>query len=301
VSYDAGRIEPQFVHPGEAAPSGFSFGGAVGEATAASANTYVHDRGRRARQIAAARRTSRLRSLLPVAIAVLAAIVFATLTEGGRHARQAVPVAIYLDQALDRLGLGLSEVTVKGQRMTRDNDIYAQLQLEVRHSIWLLDTEAARERVETLPWVLKASLKRVFPDRLHIDIQERVPLAAWNDGRRTVLLDGTGRVLGPASPDQFSTLPAIFGADAALHVNKILEIVERMPLLRGKVGLYEWIANRRWTLHLKSGRQILLPAKGISAALVQLTQGKQGQRLLDSNFEKLDLRLNGEIAFEARS
>ncbi|MGI9480038.1 MAG: cell division protein FtsQ/DivIB [Hyphomicrobiaceae bacterium] len=238
--------------------------------------------------------------MMPVAIAILASIVFATLTEGGRQARQAVPVAVYLDHVLEKIGLGISEITVKGQRMTQDSEIYAKLKLDERHSIWLLDTEAARARIETLPWVFKASLKRVFPDRIHIDIRERAPIAVWNDGYRAVVLDATGRVLGPATSGRYSTLPAIFGGGAAPHVKAILETVGRIPNLRGNVGLYERVANRRWTLHLKSGQQILLPAQAESSALAHLTQGKKGQRLIDSKFQKLDLRLKEEMAVEFR-
>ncbi|MFY0611063.1 MAG: FtsQ-type POTRA domain-containing protein [Hyphomicrobiaceae bacterium] len=241
-----------------------------------------------------------MRQLLPVAVAILAAVVFIMLTEGGRQARQAVPVAVYLDKVLSKLGLGLSEVTVEGQRMTQDREIYAKLQLDKQQSIWLLDTAAARERVETLPWVLKASLKRVFPDRLHIEIRERVPTAIWNDGLETLLLDAEGRVLGRPSTERSSPLPIVFGAGASSHVSKIFNIVERNPMLKRKVGLFEWRANRRWTLHLKSGQQVHLPSNGVGAALAQLTKGRQGQRLLDTNFEMLDLRLKDEIAVKFR-
>ena len=293
VSYDSGRTEEKFVYPGDVAPVGLAINGAGNLLSAKSAVS-------RARTAAATRGSSRLRRLLPVAIAILASIVFAMLTDGGRQAREAVPVAVYLDHVLGKLGLGISEVTVKGQHMTQDSEIYARLQLEERHSIWLLDTEAARARVETLPWVSRASLKRVFPDRLHVDIRERVPIAIWNNGSRAVLLDDTGRVLGPATSGRFAKLPAVFGAGAAPHVRSILEIVGRIPELHREVRLYERVANRRWTLHLKSGQQVLLPARSENSALEHFTHGKKGQRLIDSNFKKLDLRLKDEMAVEFR-
>ena len=114
MSLDAGRIEPQFVHPGEAVPIGFRLGHNE-DLPVASYATYPHDRGSRARQASTARRNSRVRRLLPVAIATISAIVFVALTEGGRHARRAAPLASYFGQILENMGLGLSEVTVKGQ------------------------------------------------------------------------------------------------------------------------------------------------------------------------------------------
>ncbi|MFT7575375.1 MAG: cell division protein FtsQ [Alphaproteobacteria bacterium] len=296
MSYSAAQIDRQFVRPAEVA----SLPG--GEHLRATANdaTHSHDPDFRIRQAAVARRSSRMRRVLPLAIAAFAALTFSLLTEGGRQARQAAPLTSYLGQGLEKLGLGLSEVVVKGQRETRDSAIYDQLRLNDSRSIWLLDTEAARRRIEALPWVLKASLKRVFPDQLHIVIRERMPRAIWNDGTRTVLIDMTGRVLGAVGSRETTDLPTVFGKGAAGHASTIVEMINRMPGLRGKVGIYEWAANRRWTLHLKSGRQILLPVSGLSLAVVRLTKGGVGRRLLDTNFEKLDLRLKGQVAMEFR-
>jgi cell division protein FtsQ len=301
VSYDAGRMDQQFVHPGEAVPLGFRRARNDASTAFSEGDTRPNQHSRsRLNRAAKARRTLKLRRLLPLAMALAAALVFAMLTEGGRSARQAAPLVSYLGTVLERIGLGLNEVTVSGQQMTRDSEIYDRLQLTVSRSIWLLDTKAARKRLEALPWVLKASLKRVFPDRLHIDIQERTPHSLWSDGRQTALLDMTGRILGAPLGKIEGNLPNIFGAGAQPHVDEILTLVKRLPALRDQVGVYEWTANRRWTLHLKSGQQILLPATGKSLALVQLTKGQPGQRLIDSSFQKLDLRIANQAAIEFR-
>ena len=40
---------------------------------------------------------------------------------------------------------------------------------------------AIREALEALPWVDTASVRRVWPDRLHIVVAEQVPAARWGD------------------------------------------------------------------------------------------------------------------------
>jgi cell division protein FtsQ len=239
-----------------------------------------------------------LRRLVPLVIAAIAAIAFVSLTEGGSGTRKAPPISSYLGYLLERIGLGLTQVTVTGQAMTRDSRIYDQLHLTDSRSIWLLDTKEARRRVETLPWILSASVKRIFPDRLHIEVKERRPLAVWNNGRKNNLIDATGRVLGAATAQQPQNLPVVYGHGAAPHVDSIISLVNRLPALRGRIALYEWTANRRWTLHLKSQRRVLLPASGVSLALVQLVKGPPGRRLLDLAFELLDLRIPDQPAIE---
>lgn len=304
MSFDTGRIEPQFLRPGDAAPmgadaySGYRHSSAFDEPSDTPA--FLHDRTPEARRHFVERRTGKFRRILPILIAAAAAIVFVSLTEGGRNARQAMPLTAYLGEALERVGLGLSEVTVRGQTMTRDSEVYDRLKLGDARSVWLLDTDAARKRIETLPWVLTASLKRIFPDRLAIDIKERSPHVIWHDGRATVLLDQSGRTLGPAAKDRFQGLPKVFGSGAAPHAADIVAAVGRLPALVGKVALYEWTANRRWTLYLDKGRRLLLPATAAHRALERVVSGVVGERLIDGDFKQLDLRLGNRISIDFR-
>lgn len=296
MNQSAAHLDQSFIHPADAlaAPAPDI------DVRRPSSFDFAHARREHHQQAAHTRRSSRMRRVLPLAIAAVAAVTFSLLTEGGRQAREATPLVAYLGHGLERLGLGLSEVIVRGQRETLDSAIYDKLKLDDSRSIWLFDTAAARHRVEALPWVRRASLKRVFPDQLHIGIHERVPYAVWNNGSRSVLIDETGRVLGAVGARRTIDLPVIFGEGAAPHARSIVETVSRMPELRGKVAIYEWSANRRWSFHLKSGQRILLPETGLSSAIVSLIKGKRGERLLDANFETLDLRLSNQVAVEFR-
>lgn len=273
------------------------FGVALMRSQRLAPNGQVHQ-GRRAIEHPARRSfTSRYRRFVPVVLAMLAVFIFGVLTDGGQKARQTAPLHMYISLLLERVGLGLSEVSVTGQRMTSDSAIYARLNLAQQRSIWLLDTEAARRRVETLPWVAQASVKRVFPDRLHISIVERTPRAVWSDGRKTVLIDAKGNTLGPV-PDAGPPpgLPVVFGPGAPEHADAMLKTIARIPALKGRVRVLEWVARRRWTLHLAGGQRVLLPEKGQSLALRLLTKGPHGQRLIDTGFQRLDLRVPAQAA-----
>ncbi len=299
VGIVAGQIKQQFVRPEKATFVGRPLSRDAVPTDELSANSLV-ERPARPRTALAVRRSFQVRRCSPIALALIAATVFVALTDGGRQARQTVSPASYLGQILEQAGFGLSEVTVKGQHMTRDSEIYDQLQLGGRRSIWLFNTEAARRRIEGLPWILNASVKRVFPDRLDIRVRERRPSAIWNDGRRAILIDKTGRILGELDAGKQEGLPRFYGNGAPAQASSMLESIDRFPKLRRQVGLFEWVANRHWTLHLKSGRQILLPARNASSALLRLVKSTGGVRLIDTNFEKLDLRLENQLAIEFR-
>jgi cell division protein FtsQ len=86
-----------------------------------------------------------------------------------------------------------------------------------------VDTSAAAERVEALPFVRSARVERVFPNRVRIRLTERMPAAFATRavpegtpptaGAGFALLDDTGRVLADR-PDRPADLPEVTGAGA---------------------------------------------------------------------------------------
>jgi cell division septal protein FtsQ len=72
-----------------------------------------------------------------------------------------------------------------------------------------VDVEAIDRSIEAHPRILWAVVERVLPDRIHVRVQERTPIAqvqalGWYE------LDGTGTVLGPVRPG-FDRLPRFSG------------------------------------------------------------------------------------------
>ena len=82
-------------------------------------------------------------------------------------------------------------------------------------SFFSMDLEVARQGFETLPWVRSAAVRKVWPDRLMVELTEHVPAAAWN-GR--AMLNTHGEVF-PVRP--VTGLPRIYAPEGmALEVSR---------------------------------------------------------------------------------
>jgi len=53
---------------------------------------------------------------------------------------------------------------------------------ELRGSFFTMDLDAARASLARVPWVRAVALRRQWPRRLEIEVDEHQPLARWNDG-----------------------------------------------------------------------------------------------------------------------
>ncbi len=84
------------------------------------------------------------------------------------------------------------EVVVRG---TLDHVDAAQLESVVRRELagtfFTMSLESARASLGKLPWVRNVALRRQWPQRLEVTIEEHVPFGRWND---TALVDTFGDV-----------------------------------------------------------------------------------------------------------
>ncbi|MDD3528874.1 MAG: cell division protein FtsQ/DivIB [Gallionellaceae bacterium] len=113
---------------------------------------------------------------------LLAATLLFALWLAGRQAAEAwLPVRV---------------VEVHGARHAETRQGIAPLLAGQTGGLLAADLAALRRGFEALPWVRSAAVRRVWPDRLAVELEEHIPAAAWND---LAVLDTHGEVF-PVRP-----------------------------------------------------------------------------------------------------
>jgi cell division protein FtsQ len=232
------------------------------------------------------------RRLLPLAVcACLGAAAFAWLSDGGRSARAAAPLAEQIDGLLVSAGFGINEIWLSGHRNTADADLFAVLATEKSGSLLRFDPRQAREHIEQLSWIDTAAVTRVFPDRLSVVVRERTPFAVWIHKGRHALIDASGRILAHVTKEVREDLPRISGEAAPEAAAELIIALQRHPEIAGKVAVADRVGKRRWTLAFASGAVVQLPAEGQTDAIDRLADLQMRQHVLDGSPLHVDLRL----------
>lgn len=81
------------------------------------------------------------------------------------------------------------QVTVLGARQLETQRGAARVVRGLKGGFFTLDLEAARAGFEALPWVRQATVRRLWPNRLLVQLSEHVPAASWN-GQRVLDIHG---------------------------------------------------------------------------------------------------------------
>jgi len=214
----------------------------------------------------ARRRALRVRAPALIALGIVAPLAFASVA---RPLNSPAPALAEIERGIELAGFGLSQVSVTGYRYTVDSDIFDAIGLENAHTMLTFDTRAAQDRIERLPWVERASIERVLPDRLEVRVFERSPSAIWRRNGRTFLIDPSGRVLAAVPPDAMPSLPRVAGEGAAAKAADLQALLAEYPALMARVDSAERVGQRRWVLRLADGGSVQLPAYGEAEALAR--------------------------------
>lgn len=158
---------------------------------------------------------------------------------------------------------------------------------EIRGNFFTVDLEAVRAAFVNLPWVREVSLRRQWPDRLEVTLEEHVPLARWGD---EALVNSQGEVFNAAYDGE---LPVFVGPpDSAKEMAIQYEYFRRSLAAIGKVPQQVQVTPRRaWRIRLGDGTTLELGREEIEARLGRFISAyDRTLRPLRRKVEAVDLR-----------
>jgi len=199
-------------------------------------------------------------------------------------------------EATATAGMVVKEINVTGRQETSPSDLIETLDIKIGTPILKVEIEEARLRVESLGWIKSASVLRLLPNVIILDIKEREALALWQRNRRPpVLIDREGTVIQKRNLGKHSHLPLVVGQDAAKNAAVLIDLLHRHPLIFNEVKVAIRVSERRWNLRLKNNIEIRLPAEEIATALNQLSEYQNKHSLFDRDIIAVDLRLPNRL------
>ena len=195
------------------------------------------------------------------------------------------------DAAANAAGMRIATVSLSGQRQVSREEIFAAAGVTDHSSLLFLDVADARARLEAIPWIAEATVRKLYPDRLQITITEREAFALWQQQGKVKVIAADGTVLSAKVEPRLASLPFVVGNGAAAKARDFLAVLDRFPAIRDSVRASILVGDRRWNLRLKSGVDVRLPDTDIERALETLARLDREKNLLNRDIVAVDLRL----------
>src|SRR5262249_4504997 len=132
-------------------------------------------------------------------------------------------------------GFGVKRVTVEGQLHATDAEITTALRAGPDTILLGFDTDAAKARLEAVPWIRHAQVMRFLPSTLQVVVEERAPYAVWQKDGQTYVVDDEGVVLTRALRDAYPDLLLVVGEGAGKSASQLFAVLARYPDLHEKM------------------------------------------------------------------
>jgi cell division protein FtsQ len=156
-----------------------------------------------------------------------------------------------------------------------------------------VDIEQVKKSLEEIPWIRKADIRREFPDRLAINLEEQHVLARWNT---QMLINHYGEVF---SADTDLNLPEFFGPDGTST-----EVVIYFDYFSKQLAIADLYVERvnltpryAWQLSLTNGIVLELGREDVEQRIARFVEAySAGLAAEQGGFKYVDLRYRNGFA-----
>ncbi len=220
------------------------------------------------------------------------------IVQGGHLADFIAAVSDTRNAIANSAGFRITAVAINGRKQLTQDEVLAIGGVNGRSSLLFLDAATVRDKLKANPWIGEATVLKLYPGQLQIDIVERSAFALWqNDGRLAVIADD-GAVLEPYLSRRFISLPLVVGKGADIRARDFLALLDRYPQVKRQTKAAILVGERRWNLRLKDGLDIRLPEHDVGNALAALSKLDREDRLFSRDIVAIDMRLQDRLVVQ---
>ena len=199
--------------------------------------------------------------------------------------------------ASDFAGLQATKLVVNGNVYLEAKDVGSEFANQLGGSMFYFDVTKAREQLLENPWVEQATIRKVYPDTIVVDVMEKTPLALWKLEEAVNLISANGTIISRANQSH-AVLPQVVGDGANQAAPEFLQMMAHYPDLASRSKAYVRVGERRWNLVMRDGARVLLPEQGWQQALQRLEDMQKTHSILDRELLQLDMRLPDRMAIK---
>ncbi len=130
---------------------------------------------------------------------------------------------------------------------------------EIKGNFFTADLEEIRQSFETVPWVYKASVRREWPDKLIVSLEEHQPLGSWRDDGKLLSTKGKVFAVNMAEAEADYNLKRFYGPEGSEkevleHYREFCRRLSEVNLVPVEVRLSDLYA---WSVRMDNGMLVI--------------------------------------------
>lgn len=211
-------------------------------------------------------------------------------------------VVLAYNSFLDVANTPIRGVTIQGNiQHLRKQDVETEVVSHLGSGFFLIDLSAIRSELRELPWVKDAAVRRAWPDRLIVEVEEQIPVARWGYDS---LLNAEAAVFSPEFIEVIEPLPQLFGpvGSSAAVLRRYLQLSVSLAAVDLGLDLLEQDKKGSWRAQLSNGLVLVLGRRDLSNRVERFKAMYQATlRQHVPVIAQIDMRYTNGLAIEWRN
>jgi len=234
--------------------------------------------------------------LVGVILVTLMMVIYIALWMGGLLPAVKSDLREFKQSRLMAAGFIVKEIDVVGEGRLREQDVRKALNIYEGQYFFGADLKAAQNRVKSLNWVENVVVRRLWPNRIVVEIIERDVFALWQNNGALKVIDPNGVVIKAAASD-YNNLPHFIGDNISGEGAQLLHHLSAYPELTKRFKTFRRVGDRRWDMiDMDAHMTVKLPEDDMDSALKTLMAYHRKTHWLDRKISIIDLRVDGRIS-----
>ena len=169
------------------------------------------------------------------------------------------------------------------------NVVKTDMDILENKGFFTIDVDAIKKRVETMPWIKQASVQRVWPDTLIIEVVEHKAVAYWGDNG---LVSESGIVFFPDKKSYPQNLPKFIATQGLVEncLRYFTDATEMFTAINLKVAEVRFSPRQALTLTLSNGVELNLGRQNKLYRLQRFTRVYSALNKKMNLIERIDMR-----------
>jgi cell division protein FtsQ len=187
----------------------------------------------------------------------------------------------------------ISRIVVEGDTSHHNElTLKANVGARIYGNFFTTDLAQVRSTFESVPWVRRATVRREFPNRLRVQIQEHRSMGFWGAESESRMINSEGEVFeANAGETETDTLPRLIGMDnqsaEVLQMYQLLSV--RLEKLDAVIEMLELTGRGAWRMQLDGGGVIELGRGTQTEVLSRLEQFFATQQRVLASYQRSGL------------
>lgn len=235
-------------------------------------------------------------SVRSLAVLAIFSTAFYGITAGGHITDPNSVLYNVSGRVAGQFGYAAREIRIAGLKRQKPQAVLRAINVLPNDSLIGFRAAQAKSVLELVDWVKKAEVRRIYPNQLEIDIEERVPFAIWQRDGEFYVIDKNGAAFTSVDPSQEKDLLVVTGEGAHKKVFELVNHLEAHSGLKSLIIAAGRVGQRRWNLYLRGGLKVMLPENRLAEGLNRLDRLEKATGLFDKDVAVIDLRLAGQTS-----